>query len=136
MPASPIAIARSAAPFKGAANLQRRETPQAGASVAPNDTAPTSTPSTAESALHDAASRGNLPALQALLTSGTAVDARDALGRTALMLAAKGDSQRLLQTLLDAGADPGARDAAGLSAADHARRSEHADWLPLLQPQR
>jgi hypothetical protein len=86
--------------------------------------------------LHAAAAKGDLDRLQNLLAQGQDINARDRLGRTALMLAAMGKQKNLVVALMHAGADAGLRDPAGLSAADHATRAGHSDWLPLLQPQR
>lgn len=63
--------------------------------------------------LRQAAERGDVPALQALLGNHPVIDARDALGRTALMLATLHGRTQAALMLLSAGADPNAPDANG-----------------------
>lgn len=87
-------------------------------------------------ALHAAVANGDLASVQNLLNQGASVNARDNLGRTALMLAAMGQQQNMVVVLMDAGANAALVDQAQLSAADHALRAGHADWLPSLQPRR
>ncbi|MCB1610744.1 MAG: ankyrin repeat domain-containing protein [Xanthomonadales bacterium] len=80
--------------------------------------------------LHEAAWRGNLRSVRALLAAGFSVDARDAKGRTPLRLMLDlaprilgdqpGQAAAMVQVLLDAGADPLARAADGKDALDAA----------------
>lgn len=63
--------------------------------------------------LRQAAERGDVPALQALLGNQPIIDARDAVGRTALMLATLHGRTQAVELLLAAGADPNAADANG-----------------------
>ena len=86
--------------------------------------------------LHAAAAKGDLATVRTLLVQGIDINARDSWGRTALMMAVLGRHQNLVVALMDAGAETSLRDHAGLTAADHAIQAGHADWLPLLQPQR
>ena len=52
----------------------------------------------------EAASRGDVPALERLLAAGTDIDAKDAHGQTALMLAALEGHERTVAFLADRGA--------------------------------
>jgi ankyrin repeat protein len=60
--------------------------------------------------LHSAATAGDLPALEALIAAGAALDARDADGRTAVMAATIARQADAVRALLDAGADVDIRD--------------------------
>jgi ankyrin repeat protein len=57
------------------------------------------------SALREAAGRGDIPAVRALLEQGSPVDARDGQGATALIRAAYGNHLDVAALLVQAGAD-------------------------------
>jgi ankyrin repeat protein len=59
---------------------------------------------------------GDIAAVQRMLTSGTAVDIRDAEGCTLLMLAAHSGNLPMVQALIEAGADVNAQDELGWAA--------------------
>ena len=63
--------------------------------------------------LRQAAERGDIPALRALLDQQPLIDARDADGRTALMLATLHGRAEAVEILLSAGADPNTADLHG-----------------------
>lgn len=130
--AAPMAAARSASSAmrersaSHQAPLGDTATGNAADAAAPNDPP-----------LHAAVASGNLDQVRKLLAQGADIDARDSLGRTPLMRAAMGRSQPMVSELLAAGANANLRDHAGKSAADHAARAGHTDWLPLFpQPAR
>lgn len=136
---APMASARSVAPPRSTLNesQQRAKRDIASENQANNPAGLASgSAQAALQPLHAAAIKGDLPAAQSLLAQGVDINARDSLGRTALMLAAMGRQKNLVVELMDGGADATLRDLVGLSAADHALRAGHADWLPLLQPRR
>ncbi|HSO02037.1 MAG TPA: ankyrin repeat domain-containing protein [Gaiellaceae bacterium] len=60
--------------------------------------------------LHAAATAGDLVALEALITAGARLDARDGDGRTAVMAATAARQAAAVRVLLDAGADVDIRD--------------------------
>jgi ankyrin repeat protein len=68
-------------------------------------------PASSDLGLHDAARAGLIERVQALLEQGTAIDARDDMGRTALHWAVIGGNADLVRVLLDRGATVDARDA-------------------------
>ena len=76
--------------------------------------------------LHEAARRGDLPAIRAALTAGVDLDARDAMGWTALMWAAHAVQRGAIDLLLEAGADPAIRDRLVQDAADIVLHTQHA----------
>lgn len=71
-----------------------------------------------KTALHFAASAGNIAATQILVAAGAEVDAEDWRGRTPLHCAAAIGRLQVAQNLLDLGADPTKCDSSGKSAAD------------------
>lgn len=74
-------------------------------------------------ALHYAASNGNLEAAKTLLDKGANVNAKDDLDETALILAVTsetGSELEMAQLLLDYGADPSLEDSDGWTALDYA----------------
>jgi ankyrin repeat protein len=82
--------------------------------------------------LRHAAEIGDVPALQAVLGTQPAIDARDEGGRTALMLATLHGQSRAVEVLLASAADPNAADARGitpLQAAEAANETAIADLL-------
>ena len=85
-----------------------------------------------ETALMEAADRGNLNAVLNLIIAGADVNARDEDGETALMIAADEGHAAIVQALIAAGADINARDEEGESALDKAideRRHAAAEVL-------
>ena len=85
-----------------------------------------------ETALMEAADRGNLNAVLNLIIAGADVNARDEDGETALMIAADDGHAAIVQALIAAGADINARDEEGESALDKAideRRHAAAEVL-------
>lgn len=63
-----------------------------------------------------AASKGDLPAVKALLDSGASANAKDEDGITALMYAARKDKFEVVSALLNKGADINAKDNGGWTA--------------------
>jgi hypothetical protein len=68
----------------------------------------------------DAAERGDVVALNAMIQGGADLNQTDEAGRTALMVAAGGGHIDAVFTLLNAGADPELRDSTRRSARDYA----------------
>jgi Ankyrin repeats (3 copies) len=83
--------------------------------------------------LRRAAEVGDLPALQALLDTRPAIDARDDTGRTALMLATLHGQSRAAELLLDAGADPNAADLRGTTPLQAAIAANQPAIVTALQ---
>lgn len=73
--------------------------------------------------LHEAAKRGDVDRLRAVLAGGVAIDSRDEKGWTALMWAAYNLHSDAVDLLLASGADPGVRDRLVQDAADVALHS-------------
>lgn len=121
-PNTPSAGAEAVAPSSGAGSVLKD------GSAAPSQATPSST------ALHVASIKGDPEAVVRLLEGGLPVDTRDSAGRTALMLAAQGPSRAVIEQLLKGGASRQVRDHVGLNAADHARRADRPEWVPLLEP--
>ncbi|MCA1614837.1 MAG: ankyrin repeat domain-containing protein [Acidobacteria bacterium] len=80
-----------------------------------------------------AASRGDLPRVEALLRDGAEVNARDAFGQTALIYAAGAGHQTVAEELIDGGADIDARNRSNRSAFDLAEARGHAALAALLK---
>jgi ankyrin repeat protein len=80
--------------------------------VAPGSAAAQTAPSAAELAaytgLHAAAARGDVAAIQAQISRGAKLDARDGHGRTPLHVAAYARQNAAMRALVTAGADPNA----------------------------
>lgn len=70
--------------------------------------------------LHEAAQAGDTKVLQARLSEGADVNARNEQGCTPLHLAAKAGHAELVKLLLEAGADKTLQDNSGKTAADYA----------------
>lgn len=88
--------------------------------------------------LQQAALRGEVERVRALLDAGAAADARDARGRTALLaLVLQGDGRpdqvEVARLLLEAGADPNAADADGVTPLQHARRRGQDELARLIE---
>jgi Meckel syndrome type 1 protein len=95
-------------------------------------TLPAPRPADLSAQLRHAAEIGDVPALQAVLGTQPAINARDDGGRTALMLATMHGQSRAVEVLLASGADPNAADARGttpLQAAEAANQRGIADVL-------
>ena len=75
-------------------------------------------------ALHQAARRGNVSAVQALLDHGATIDARDAKGETPLRRAVNCRQLEIVRLLVQHGADPHAADRRGVRPLDVARTAE------------
>jgi Ankyrin repeats (many copies) len=93
---------------------------------------PAPRPADLSAELRHAAEIGDVPALQAVLGTQPAIDARDDGGRTALMLATIHGQSRAVEVLLASGADPNAADARGttpLQAAEAGNQTAIADSL-------
>lgn len=86
-----------------------------------------------ETALMEAADRGNLPAVQLLIKYGAQVDRKDEDGKTALMYAADEGRTPVVQALLAAGADASAKDKDGETALMMAEDERHADTVAVLR---
>jgi serine/threonine-protein phosphatase 6 regulatory ankyrin repeat subunit B len=69
------------------------------------------------SEIHDAAARGDLPAVTSLLAKGTDVNARTDDGQTALMFASSNGHKDVVQLLVDKGADVNAKTTAQIITA-------------------
>ena len=72
-------------------------------------------------ALHKAAQKGDVKAVEALLKDGANMHATDKHGRTALTWAAGEGHAEVVTALLEAGADVAARDTMGRTALDYAQ---------------
>ncbi len=86
-----------------------------------------------ETALMEAADKGNLPAVQLLLKYGAQVNRKDEDGKTALMYAADEGRTPVVQALLAAGANPDVKDKDGETALMKAEEERHADTAALLR---
>lgn len=83
-------------------------------------------------ALHYAASIGNVEIIKVLLEHSAYIDAESPNKTTPLMMAARGDHADACRLLIDEGADPTLVNERDLSAADFATRvgdSDNAQWL-------
>ncbi len=67
-------------------------------------------PRTEQLSLTDAAARGDLPRVQAMLDRGANVEQRDATGRTAILAATAGNHLSVVRALITRGADVNAQD--------------------------
>ena len=94
-------------------------TPRPAAAVAPD-------------ALHRAAQSGDIAGLQAALSAGVEVDARDGRGWTALMHAVNKGYILLVEPLLEAGANPDVRAPDGATALFMAAVHGHTEVIELL----
>lgn len=83
----------------GCATMERMTTPDS-----------SSSPTSIETRLLDAAARGDAPAVTAALDAGADVEARDSHDRTALLLAVTADHVPVAQVLIARGASPDALD--------------------------
>ncbi len=86
-----------------------------------------------ETALMEAADKGNLSAVQLLLKHGAQVNRKDKDGKTALMHAADEGHTPVVQALLAAGADPSAKDEDGETALMMAEEERHNDTATVLR---
>jgi hypothetical protein len=82
--------------------------------------------------LIEAIDRGKLVTIDALLSKGADIGARDIYGRTPVMKAAEAGNLQLLKILIDRGADLNAEDSRGLSAADLATLAKKPEAVDLL----
>ncbi len=78
-------------------------------------------------ALIEAAGKGDLKRVKALVKGGLSVDARDDIGVTALMEAAYAGRVKVVKYLLQAGADPNVTDEAGTTPLAEALNRENRD---------
>ncbi len=83
-------------------------------------------------ALQQAAARGRLSLVRALVEEGVDVDGADETGRTVLMHAVAGGHVEVVRALLAAGARPDRIDHHGMSALDLALQTDHPELAPLL----
>ena len=86
----------------------------------------------APDALHRAAQSGDIAGLQAALSAGVEVDARDGRGWTALMHAVNKGYVLLVEPLLEAGANPDVRAPDGATALFMAAVHGHTEVIELL----
>jgi uncharacterized protein len=84
--------------------------------------------------LIEAASRGDAPAVRALLRAGASIAARDAEGRTALVAATYANAVDAARALIEAGADVNAQDKLKNSAYLLAGARGHLEILKLTLP--
>lgn len=96
------------------------DSPDAAAEPADDGTGDQNPPDAAPTTLAEAATAGDVAALQAMIDSGMDINATDDGGRTPLMLAAGGGHLDAVFALLNAGADPALRDNARRAARDYA----------------
>jgi len=85
------------------------------------------------SAVHVAASGGNVEAVQALISSGASINKRDETGQTPLHAAARAGSVAALRTLLNAGASTTCTDDDGNTPAGVCRDDDVVQLLHLSQ---
>lgn len=71
--------------------------------------------------------------IDALLASGTPVNARDADGKTALIWAAQMGHERVVRRLLALGANRSLVDSSGLTALQHAKKNDYPGIITLLE---
>jgi len=83
-------------------------------------------------ALHAAAARGDVAAIERLAADGAALDGRDGNGRTALHVATFARQRGAVRALLRAGADPGALDHDRYDAVTIAAVADDEETLELL----
>ena len=86
-----------------------------------------------ETALMEAADKGNLAAVQILLRNGAQVNLKDHDGKTALMYAADEGRTAVVQLLLASGADASLKDNDGDTALDMAKEEGYADTAAALR---
>lgn len=84
-------------------------------------------------ALHFAASKGNIGCAKVLLESGAEKDARSKDGRTALYRAAANGDHPMAEMLMEAGADPTISDHRGRSPLDVAREKGQENIIATLE---
>lgn len=146
-PAAPIAMAPAApAAVPAPAAAQAPPPVETSRSVLPNKTessaepaglgrqASAAAPLDATQRLLQAAASGQLPAVQAALSQGANVNARDPSGRTALHRAVLGKHLQVVRALLAAGADRNITDASGATALQLAKRANLAEIAAELEP--
>ena len=102
------------------------------APAAPRAPTGAGTPRPAAAVLHRAAQAGDIAGLQAALSAGAEVDARDGRGWTALMHAVSQGYVLLVEPLLEAGASPDVRAPDGATALFMAAVLGHTEVIELL----
>jgi ankyrin repeat protein len=107
--------------------IPRRAPPLSQLALSPDATARNGTAGVA-----DAAARGDLPALQALLRAGASIETMDADGRTPLMATALEGRADAAKLLIERGADPDAQDRRGETPLILAARNRRLDAAALL----
>ncbi|HEX8749165.1 MAG TPA: ankyrin repeat domain-containing protein, partial [Pyrinomonadaceae bacterium] len=80
-----------------------------------------------------AASKGDLPQVQSLLTEGAAVDEQDRFGNTALIYAAGAGHLEIVRLLLTSGADQSIQNKVGMTALMRASSNGHDEVVQLLE---
>ncbi len=86
-----------------------------------------------ETALMEAADRGQLHVVQLLIKHGANVNAADEDGETALMIAADDGNSEVVRALIAAGANVNARDEDGETALRHAEEDRHHETARVLR---
>jgi hypothetical protein len=84
------------------------------------------------SALIQAANKGDVRLIQQLISEGVDLDTRDYNNRTSLMLAARYGHVEVLKLLLAAGADPNYKNQWGTTALGWAKREKQAEATRIL----
>lgn len=111
----------------------RLQAAQANALARPNQ-APGTRDDLENTALHEAASAGDLGTVKALLAAGADIEARDADGCSALYIAAWMDHEDVARVLIEAGANRRARSRSGMTPFDVAMAFGHRQMAHLVKP--
>ncbi|MBR5887347.1 MAG: ankyrin repeat domain-containing protein [Akkermansia sp.] len=89
-----------------------------------------------ETALMQAADKGNLKAVRNLIAAGADVNLQDEDGETALMIAADDGYTEIVRALLSAGADTNLRNEDGETALDISVKERHRETAEVLRSAR
>lgn len=114
------------------AGCSDRPAPPAAPAVAPSTPRATATAAPSPTALHEAALRGDVAAVQSALAAGLDVNGVDEDGRTALMLAAFDGHTEVVDLLLRRGARVDTQDGAGRTALMYAASGPNTPTVQRL----